>query len=108
MHLAVVATDPVGIAMLRRHPRFTVQFVAWGGTERHGPASASGASDSGSVERLALKVPEAAQAIGLSERQVRSLIASGELRSFHVGRSARVRVTDLEQYLARLVEVEAS
>ena len=63
---------------------------------------------SGHVERLALKVPEAAQSFGVSERKVRDLIASRELRAFHVDRSVRVRTSDLEQYLSRLVEAEAS
>jgi excisionase family DNA binding protein len=107
-YLVVVVTDPEGLALLRRHPRYSIRFAAQNGTDVQTSGATRTGSDSGQVERLALKVPEAEQSIGVSERKVRELIASGELRAFHVDRSVRVRTSDLEQYLSRLVEAEAS
>jgi excisionase family DNA binding protein len=106
-YLVVVLTDPGGVPLLRRHRRYSVRFAAPNGTDVQTSADVHTASDCGPVQRLALKVPEAAQAIGLSERKLRDLIASGEVAAFHVDRSIRVRVSDLERYLAQLVEREA-
>jgi excisionase family DNA binding protein len=107
-HLVVATTDAVGLALLRRHPRFRVALSAPSGTEQPSPAPIGANSDGDSMQRLALSVREAAQAIGLSERKLRDLIAAGDVPAFHVDRSVRVRVSDLESYAARLVTDEAS
>lgn len=48
---------------------------------------------------LAYRVPDAAAALGLSERQVWRLIATGELRHFKVGRITLLRATDIHGWL---------
>ncbi|HSW95188.1 MAG TPA: helix-turn-helix domain-containing protein [Patescibacteria group bacterium] len=42
------------------------------------------------IERRALRVEEAAEALGISRAKAFQLCASGELRSFTVGRSRRI------------------
>ena len=51
------------------------------------------------VPRLALSVPEAAQAIGVSEREVWRLIARGELPVVRIGRRTLVHVAALDSFL---------
>lgn len=52
------------------------------------------------VPTLALSVIDAAKAIGMSERKMRQLIASGQLRSKRCGRRVLVTVRALEDFLA--------
>jgi len=52
------------------------------------------------VPRLALSVPETAQAIGLSEREVWRRIANGTLPAVRVGRRTLIRVASLDAFLA--------
>jgi excisionase family DNA binding protein len=57
-------------------------------------------SDHASVpDRLLLTKPEAAERLGVSIRTVERLVASGRLPQLHVGRAARLRVSDLEAYV---------
>ncbi|HVE46367.1 MAG TPA: helix-turn-helix domain-containing protein [Acidimicrobiales bacterium] len=53
------------------------------------------------TEQRLLKVREVADAMRVSNMTVYRLIRSGDLPSTRVGRSHRVRQTDLEAYLAR-------
>ncbi len=53
------------------------------------------------TEQHLLKVHEVAQAMRVSNMTVYRLIRSGELPAARVGRSHRVRLADLESYLAR-------
>ena len=76
-YLVVVLTDPGGVVLLRRHHRYSVRFAAPSGIDMQTSADVHTASDCGSVQRLALRVPEAAQAIGLSERKLGGLVAPG-------------------------------
>ena len=53
------------------------------------------------VGRLALTVPEAAQALGLHVGTVRSLVRRGDLSSISFGRAARITVRELTEYVDR-------
>lgn len=62
-----------------------------------------------SVPRVAYKVPEAAEALALSQALVWRLVKSGQLRSYKVGSSRFVPVTALSEFVeARLAEQPAS
>ena len=52
------------------------------------------------VPRLALNVAEAAQAVGISERELWRRIAGGELPVVRIGRRALIHVAALDAYLA--------
>lgn len=52
-------------------------------------------------DRLALTLPESAQALGLSVATVRSLLRRGDLTSISFGRATRILVTELTKYLER-------
>lgn len=51
--------------------------------------------------RLALTVPETAQALGLSVGTVRSVLRRGDLSSISFGRATRITVQTLTEYLER-------
>jgi excisionase family DNA binding protein len=61
----------------------------------------------GVAERLLLTRREAAERLGVSERTIDRLVASGRLPLVHVERAARLRVTDLEAYVQGLAEGSA-
>lgn len=56
--------------------------------------------------RLLLPVGEAAEALGIGRTKVYELISVGELESVHIGRSCRVPVTALQDYIERLRSAE--
>lgn len=58
-----------------------------------------------SPEPLAVSVKTAAAMTDLSETTIREAIAKDELPAYRVGRAIRVRVADLENWLAGLVRV---
>lgn len=62
--------------------------------------SASTAKASRDIPRLDLSVDEAATAIGVSPRLVRTLIARGEIRSLRIGRRRLVSVDALKRFVA--------
>ncbi len=45
-----------------------------------------------------------AQVLGISERSVKRIIATGDLRPVKIGGSSRIRVEDVDSYIARLTE----
>jgi len=51
------------------------------------------------ADRLVLTIPEAAEALGISARQVYVLIDRGDIPSVHIGRLRRIAVRALEQYI---------
>jgi excisionase family DNA binding protein len=53
-----------------------------------------------SVVRLALRVGEAADALSISRSKMYGLIKVGKVRAVLVGDVMRIRVSDLEAYLA--------
>ena len=58
--------------------------------------------------RLAYSVEEAAEAIGISPRQIYLLLRSGELGSVKIGKRRLIRLTDLTTFLASLDQVEVA
>jgi len=55
------------------------------------------------MERLAVSVAEAGEALGLGETLIRELIARGTLQSVRVGRRVLVPADALRDYVAMLV-----
>jgi len=51
------------------------------------------------TQRLLLRVPEVAEALGLGRTKVYELIAAGVLPTIHVGRAVRVPVTALQKWV---------
>jgi excisionase family DNA binding protein len=51
---------------------------------------------------LLIDVPQAAEVLGVSSRQVERLVASGELASVKVGAARRIRRADLDRYVDNL------
>jgi excisionase family DNA binding protein len=56
------------------------------------------------ADRLLLTRQEAAERLGVSERTIDRLVASGRLPLVHVERAARLRVSDLEAYVQGLAD----
>lgn len=52
-----------------------------------------------SSQRLLLRVPEVAKALGLGRTKVYELIATGELPVIRLGRAVRVSVTALQKWV---------
>ena len=52
-------------------------------------------------DRLLVRIPEAAQRLGLSRSSVYELIAAGELRVIRYGRAVRVPVGELAAWVER-------
>jgi excisionase family DNA binding protein len=53
-------------------------------------------------DALLLKVTEAARRLSIGRTQMYKLINTGEIRAVRIGRSRRIRVSDLEAYVAQL------
>jgi excisionase family DNA binding protein len=53
------------------------------------------------VPMLLLTVPEAGRALAISRSKIYDLLNSGDLPSVHIGRSRRVRMTDIEDFVNR-------
>jgi len=51
------------------------------------------------VQKLLLTVPEAGRALAISRSKMYDLLNSGHLPSVHIGRSRRVRVSDIENFV---------
>lgn len=51
------------------------------------------------VPKLLLTVPEAGRALAISRSKMYDLLNSGHLPSVHIGRSRRVRVSDVENFV---------
>ena len=70
--------------------------------------------DRGSADEAPETIPllvtarEAGQILGVSRTTVYELIAAGELESVHIGRSMRVPVATLQDYVVRLRRCQAS
>jgi len=54
------------------------------------------------MESPLLRVPEVVARLGVSRAKVYEFMASGELRSVRVGGSRRIRVEDLDKFIAEL------
>jgi excisionase family DNA binding protein len=51
------------------------------------------------VHKLLLTVPEAGHALAISRSKMYDLLNSGHLPSVHIGRSRRVRVSDIQDFV---------
>ena len=51
------------------------------------------------VQKLLLTLPEAGRALAISRSKMYDLLNSGHLPSVHIGRSRRVRVSDVEIFV---------
>ena len=58
-------------------------------------------------EPLLLRLPVAAQMLGISVRTIYILSAQGHLRIRHIGRSSRIALADLRRYADSLSGTEA-
>lgn len=84
---------PPEIALLRD------AFVARSGQER---PIVAGAGDVGETESMALAFDyrDAGTLLGVSERQIRRLVAVGDLPAVRIGRNVRISGEDLKRFLA--------
>jgi excisionase family DNA binding protein len=56
--------------------------------------------DKGAVPmKLLLTISEATHVLAISRRKLYDLLNSGHLPSVHIGRSRRIRMTDLEEFV---------
>ena len=53
------------------------------------------------AERLAFRVPEVGELVGIGRSKAYQLVASGEIPSIRIGRAVRVPAQALKDYLAR-------
>jgi excisionase family DNA binding protein len=60
------------------------------------------------MEQALLSITEAGEALRLGETKVKQLVARGELLSVKIGKSRRIPVTAVREYVARLVNESAS
>ena len=51
------------------------------------------------IQKLLLTVPEAGRALAISRSKMYDLLNSGELASVHIGRSRRVRLSDVQNFV---------
>jgi excisionase family DNA binding protein len=58
------------------------------------------------TERLLLTVAEAARALSLSRSKLYLMVSAGAIPSVQLGRSRRIRASDLEEFVAALGEQE--
>lgn len=107
-HRARVERDggavPDSVQMLERLARFRVS-AGQDGSLFDGAADT--ADDRGVTPRL-LTRRAAADALACSESTVKRLVASGELPAVRVGGAARIRLDDLDAYVAGLDPTKAS
>jgi excisionase family DNA binding protein len=101
--VAVVATTPEGLRLLRRGPAFRVLFTA---TSGHLPEDADSRGHRGTVQ-LQCSYREAGEVLSYSERHIRRLVASGQLRAVRSGNVVRIPFAELEAFVARQLESEA-
>lgn len=99
---------------MKRHSRSTADTTA-GPSSKHREGGIGG-SESLSTEaqaettsaRLLLTVLEAAEALGVSRSVVYELMDSGDLQNIKIGRSRRIPVASLEEFIARRLSKQQS
>lgn len=72
------------------------------------PNPAESPSPPPSVSRLLLTIREAADVLGVGRTTIYDLIANDELEVVHIGRSARVPVAAIDEFVGRLRSGQAS
>lgn len=63
----------------------------------------SGDANAVHPDRLALRKPEAARVLGISERKLHDLLMSRELPSFKIGRAVLIPVEGIEAFISHRV-----
>ena len=58
----------------------------------------------GQVEKLLLKVPEAAELVGLGRSKLYELMQAGEIPVIRIGRGVRIPANGLREWVARQTE----
>jgi len=53
----------------------------------------------GATKRLLLRVPEAAEQLGIGRTKIYELISTGELPTIHIGRAVRISVSALQKWV---------
>lgn len=53
------------------------------------------------LQKLLLTIPEAGRMLGISRSKCYDLLRSGHLPSVYIGRSRRIRIKDLEQFIGQ-------
>ncbi len=98
-HPVTKATGAVGPTATVEVPREAIPAVMAVIEAVRASAPSAGAEAFG--DRLALTVPETAEALGLSIGTVRSILRRGDLSSISFGRATRILVSELTDYLDR-------
>ena len=62
----------------------------------------------GAPPRLLLRIPEAAETLGIGRTKIYELIATGELPTIHVGRAVRISVSSLQKWVEEREQQGAS
>ena len=65
-----------------------------------------GAKYSNEVPKILCTVMDAGSALSLSRSKVYQLINSGELKTVHIGRSIRIRVSELETFIQNKTSID--
>ncbi len=60
------------------------------------------------MEKLLLKVPEAAELVGLGRSKLYELMQAGEIPVIRIGRGVRIPVNGLREWVARQAEAAAN
>jgi excisionase family DNA binding protein len=61
----------------------------------------------GQLEKLLLKVPEAAELVGLGRSKLYELMQAGEIPVIRIGRGVRIPASGLREWVARQTEAAA-
>ncbi len=59
------------------------------------------------MEKLLLKVPEAAELVGLGRSKLYELMKAGEIPAIRIGRGVRIPANGLREWVARQTEAAA-
>jgi excisionase family DNA binding protein len=62
----------------------------------------------GAPQRLLLRIPEAAETLGLGRTKIYELIAIGELPTIRVGRAVRISVSTLQKWVEAREQPDSS
>lgn len=81
-------------------------ICASGGLARPNMDGPTGAGDHPGMDPFAVDYRSAGDLLGVSDRSVRRLVRAGELTAVPIGGCKRIRVADLQNYLAGLPAVD--
>jgi excisionase family DNA binding protein len=65
-------------------------------------------SQDGAPQRLLLRIPEAAETLGIGRTKIYELIATGELPTIRLGRAVRISVSALQKWVEAREQQESS